>query len=91
MERRPRARGRPRGHGLGGRPHRRDPRRPDRGVRLPGGGRSGAVASALAGPGYDVRNLDGGMLAWEAAGLPVVDRPKAARAGSSDPSSIARR
>jgi rhodanese-related sulfurtransferase len=36
------------------------------------GGRSGAVAEALAGRGYDVRNLDGGMLAWEAAGLPVV-------------------
>ena len=36
------------------------------------GGRSGAVAGALAGQGYDVRNLDGGMLAWEAAGLPVV-------------------
>ncbi len=37
------------------------------------GGRSGAVASALAGAGYDVRNVDGGMLAWEAAGYPVVD------------------
>ena len=36
------------------------------------GGRSGAVASALADVGYDVRNLDGGMLAWEAAGYPVV-------------------
>ncbi len=36
------------------------------------GGRSGAVASALAGAGYDVRNVDGGMLAWELAGLPVV-------------------
>jgi rhodanese-related sulfurtransferase len=36
------------------------------------GGRSGAVASALAEAGYDVRNIDGGMLAWEAAGLPVV-------------------
>jgi rhodanese-related sulfurtransferase len=36
------------------------------------GGRSGAVATALAGAGYDVRNLDGGMLAWEAAGYPVV-------------------
>jgi rhodanese-related sulfurtransferase len=36
------------------------------------GGRSGAVASALADAGYDVRNLDGGMLAWEAAGYPVV-------------------
>jgi rhodanese-related sulfurtransferase len=36
------------------------------------GGRSGAVAGVLAGQGYDVRNLDGGMLAWEVAGLPVV-------------------
>jgi rhodanese-related sulfurtransferase len=36
------------------------------------GGRSGAVAGALAGQGYDVRNLDGGMLAWEVAGYPVV-------------------
>lgn len=41
------------------------------------GGRSGAVANALAGAGYDVRNLDGGMLAWEAAGYPVVDGPGA--------------
>ncbi len=36
------------------------------------GGRSGAVAGALAGAGYDVRNVDGGMLAWEEAGLAVV-------------------
>jgi rhodanese-related sulfurtransferase len=36
------------------------------------GGRSGTVASALDGAGYDVRNVDGGMLAWEQAGLPVV-------------------
>ena len=36
------------------------------------GGRSGAVATSLEGAGYDVRNLDGGMLAWELAGLPVV-------------------
>jgi rhodanese-related sulfurtransferase len=36
------------------------------------GGRSGAVAAALEGAGYDVRNLDGGMLAWEQEGLPVV-------------------
>lgn len=36
------------------------------------GGRSGAVATALAGAGLEVRNLDGGMLAWEAAGLAVV-------------------
>ena len=37
------------------------------------GGRSMAVASELAGTGYDVRNLEGGMLAWELAGLPVVN------------------
>lgn len=36
------------------------------------GGRSGTVAGALAGAGFDVRNVAGGMLAWEAAGLPVV-------------------
>ena len=36
------------------------------------GGRSGAVAAALAGEGYDARNMSGGMLAWESAGLPVV-------------------
>ncbi len=35
------------------------------------GGRSGAVAAALAGAGYDVRNVGGGMLAWEQAGLSV--------------------
>jgi rhodanese-related sulfurtransferase len=35
------------------------------------GGRSGAVAKALVAAGYDVRNADGGMLAWAAAGLPV--------------------
>jgi rhodanese-related sulfurtransferase len=36
------------------------------------GGRSGAVARVLAGAGYDARNLEGGMLAWELVGLPVV-------------------
>jgi rhodanese-related sulfurtransferase len=36
------------------------------------GGRSASVAAALDGAGYDVRNLDGGMVAWEQAGLPVV-------------------
>jgi rhodanese-related sulfurtransferase len=35
------------------------------------GGRSGTVAEALAAAGFDVRNLAGGMLAWELAGLPV--------------------
>jgi rhodanese-related sulfurtransferase len=36
------------------------------------GGRSGSVATALAEAGFDVHNLDGGMTAWELAGLPVV-------------------
>jgi rhodanese-related sulfurtransferase len=30
------------------------------------------VASALAEAGFDVRNVDGGMLAWEVAGFPVI-------------------
>ena len=37
------------------------------------GGRSGMAAEAMAAAGYDVRNLAGGMDAWERAGLPVVD------------------
>ena len=37
------------------------------------GGRSGSVALHLAGSGYDVRNIAGGMQAWAAQGLPVVD------------------
>lgn len=36
------------------------------------GARSATVAAALAAGGYDARNLSGGMLAWESAGLPVV-------------------
>jgi rhodanese-related sulfurtransferase len=36
------------------------------------GGRSAAVAAALEQLGYDVANVTGGMLAWSAAGLPVV-------------------
>lgn len=36
------------------------------------GGRSAAVAEALASIGYDVRNVAGGMLAWQDAGLRVV-------------------
>ncbi len=36
------------------------------------GGRSAMAAQALAGIGYAVRNLGGGMDAWSAAGLPVV-------------------
>lgn len=37
------------------------------------GGRSGAVAVQLAGLGFDVRNVAGGMQAWAALGFPVVD------------------
>ena len=37
------------------------------------GGRSASVALHLAGAGYDVRNIAGGMTAWAAADLPVVD------------------
>ena len=37
------------------------------------GGRSGSVAVHLAGAGYDVRNVAGGMVAWAAVDLPVVD------------------
>ena len=36
------------------------------------GGRSAAVAGALASAGFDVRNLAGGMMAWELARLPIV-------------------
>lgn len=38
-----------------------------------GGGRSGQVTRALLARGYDVRNVSGGMSAWQRAGLPVVD------------------
>ena len=37
------------------------------------GNRSGQAARALAAAGRDVRNVTGGMQAWAAAGLPVVD------------------
>ena len=37
------------------------------------GARSLKAAEALATKGYVVKNLTGGMRAWEAAGLPVVD------------------
>ena len=36
------------------------------------GGRSGTVAAALAAAGRDVRNVAGGMLAWEQEGLTLV-------------------
>ena len=55
----------------------------DRGGELPtdrvivcmcrAGGRSASVAAHLAGAGFDVRNTAGGMQAWSAAELPVVD------------------
>ena len=35
------------------------------------GRRSAVVTEALVGAGYDAVNVDGGMDAWEAAGLPV--------------------
>lgn len=37
------------------------------------GNRSGQAAALLAHAGIDVVNMAGGMLAWAAAGLPVVD------------------
>ncbi|HKT04030.1 MAG TPA: rhodanese-like domain-containing protein [Rugosimonospora sp.] len=37
------------------------------------GARSAAVAAALAEAGWAAVNLEGGMEAWAAAGLPVVD------------------
>lgn len=36
------------------------------------GGRSARVAAYLEQQGYDVTNVDGGIVEWEAAGLPVV-------------------
>jgi len=36
------------------------------------GARSDSVAAALAGRGYTTYNVIGGMIAWDAAGLPVV-------------------
>jgi rhodanese-related sulfurtransferase len=42
------------------------------------GGRSQSVAVHLAGAGFDVRNAAGGMQAWAAHGLPVVDDTGAA-------------
>ena len=35
------------------------------------GARSQAVAGELVGAGVDARNMAGGMLAWERAGLPI--------------------
>lgn len=36
------------------------------------GARSGRAASALSRAGYDAENMDGGMQAWDSAGLPFV-------------------
>ena len=41
------------------------------------GGRSSMAAQVAADRGLDVANVDGGMLAWEAAGLPVERGPEA--------------
>jgi rhodanese-related sulfurtransferase len=35
------------------------------------GGRSGMATEAFAEAGYDAHNMEGGMLAWSAAGLPI--------------------
>jgi rhodanese-related sulfurtransferase len=39
------------------------------------GARSGRVAAYLEQNGYDATNVDGGIVAWEQAGLPVIHRP----------------
>lgn len=42
------------------------------------GGRSAQAVAYLAQQGYDVVNLDGGMLDWDAAGRPMVSESAAA-------------
>lgn len=42
------------------------------------GGRSAQVAQYLIQQGLDAVNVDGGMLAWSAAGRPLVNGPEAA-------------
>jgi DMSO/TMAO reductase YedYZ molybdopterin-dependent catalytic subunit/rhodanese-related sulfurtransferase/glyoxylase-like metal-dependent hydrolase (beta-lactamase superfamily II) len=49
------------------------------------GGRSAVITDALRAHGYDAVNLNGGMCAWTAAGLPVVTEA-AEPAGPEDPS-----
>ena len=39
------------------------------------GARSARATEALVGAGYDAVNVAGGMIAWTAAGLPVVTEP----------------
>ncbi|MEO9153012.1 MAG: rhodanese-like domain-containing protein [Lapillicoccus sp.] len=41
-------------------------------VTCKAGGRSARAVAWLAQQGYDVRNVDGGMMAWAAAGKPMV-------------------
>ena len=38
------------------------------------GARSGKITTMLRSRGYDVHNVDGGMRAWDAAGLPFVNK-----------------
>ncbi len=47
-----------------------DPERPVL-VYCRSGNRSGMAVAALRGAGYDAHNLEGGILAWAAAGLPL--------------------
>ena len=42
-------------------------------AELDAGGEYVVVCELLVGAGFSVSNLEGGMKAWEAAGLPVVD------------------
>jgi rhodanese-related sulfurtransferase len=59
---------------LGARLHELDPGRPIVAV-CRSGNRSGMVTQALSARGYDVTNLDGGLMAWARAGLPLVAGP----------------
>ena len=45
------------------------------------GHRSPLAARQLKRAGYQVTNVDGGTMAWEKAGLPIVERPGQAGAG----------
>jgi rhodanese-related sulfurtransferase len=50
------------------------------------GSRSAEAAKDLAGQGFDVQNLDGGMDAWVAAGLPIrTDDGRPARVAEPEP------
>ncbi len=43
------------------------------------GARSAMAAGVAAGRGLDVANVDGGMVAWAAAGLPIASGPEPAQ------------